>query len=322
MKKFTQQEFITQAAIKYHNKFDYSAVVYINGSTPVIIGCPVHGETIQRPLVHLHNSNFGCKDCGYEQRKHNKSTQQDFIDGATLIHGNKYDYSKAIYVDTHSKLEIICPIHGSFLQTPNAHISKRTGCLGCVGKIRHSTEQFIVFMKQHILDQELDFARTVYVNPDTKVTINCAIHGDFHKTPKEIFRHKSGCQKCEQDKRIRNNLIGHSKAYFDRNPEIAQLPAMVYVVRMTHETETFIKVGITKKTIEKRYQGGKGSDKYINKEILLTKYMSLIDAFMLEQKILTDLKDQQYWPNYVFDGRTECFKNRPEVVEQIQELMR
>lgn len=50
----------------------------------------------------------------------------DFIQKAVSIHGNKYDYSKAKYVSSHTPVEIICPIHGSFYQEPNSHIGKNT----------------------------------------------------------------------------------------------------------------------------------------------------------------------------------------------------
>jgi hypothetical protein len=59
-----------------------------------------------------------------------KKTVEEFIYNSTMIHGNKYDYSKVIYVTNKKKVEIICKIHGSFFQTPNDHIGKH-GCRKC-----------------------------------------------------------------------------------------------------------------------------------------------------------------------------------------------
>lgn len=39
---------------------------------------------------------------------------EKFIENAINIHGNKYDYSKVNYIDTDSKVIIICKIHGEF----------------------------------------------------------------------------------------------------------------------------------------------------------------------------------------------------------------
>ena len=320
MKILTQQDFIKQATERFSGKFDYSRVDYVNGNTNVTIICPIHGDFVQRPLSHLHSTKFGCKQCGYDNRKHNKLNTDNFIITANNIHNNKYDYSKSHYVGMHTIVEIICKDHGSFFQTPYAHIHMKTKCMGCVGRIRHSTEDLISFMKQNILNQNLDYTDTTFTGLTNKVVIKCAIHGVFYKTPKEIYRHKSGCQQCELNQRMRANLIGHSIKYFEQNHEIAQLPAMVYVIEMCNDLDSFIKIGITKSTITKRYQGNTRNSNYKIQEIF-TKYMSLLDAFILEQKILAELYQFKHIPLYAFKGRTECLKNTPEVLIRIQQLL-
>jgi hypothetical protein len=47
-----------------------------------------------------------------------KRTQQEFIDECQDVHGDKYDYSLAIYKGCGKKVKIICPIHGIFEQLP------------------------------------------------------------------------------------------------------------------------------------------------------------------------------------------------------------
>lgn len=53
-----------------------------------------------------------------------------FIDRASKIHGNKYDYSRVVYVNNSTKVDIICPIHGIFKQTPANHLNGK-GCKKC-----------------------------------------------------------------------------------------------------------------------------------------------------------------------------------------------
>lgn len=60
-----------------------------------------------------------------------RKTTEQFIAEAKAIHGDKYDYSKTKYINARHKVEIICPIHGSFFQTPNAHLSQKQGCRKC-----------------------------------------------------------------------------------------------------------------------------------------------------------------------------------------------
>jgi hypothetical protein len=43
-----------------------------------------------------------------------KKTTQEFINEAKAVHGDKYDYSKVIYIKNIEKVCIICPIHGEF----------------------------------------------------------------------------------------------------------------------------------------------------------------------------------------------------------------
>lgn len=55
-----------------------------------------------------------------------KDTER-FIAESKQVHGDKYDYSKVDYAGNHSKVVIICPTHGEFLQEPVVHLH---GC-GC-----------------------------------------------------------------------------------------------------------------------------------------------------------------------------------------------
>ena len=70
-----------------------------------------------------------------------------FIEAARLRHGQKYDYAQVVYVNSATKVEIQCPTHGPFMQTPNNHLAGK-GCRRCAvdaAKERHtqSKEQFV-----------------------------------------------------------------------------------------------------------------------------------------------------------------------------------
>ena len=60
-----------------------------------------------------------------------KNKKLDFIEKAKSIHGNKYDYSKAEYINCETKVCIICPEHGEFWQTPYVHNNLKCGCPKC-----------------------------------------------------------------------------------------------------------------------------------------------------------------------------------------------
>ncbi|AUR95126.1 protein of unknown function DUF723 [Vibrio phage 1.201.B._10N.286.55.F1] len=127
---FTLADFIEQANAVHGNKYDYSEVDYKLAHTKVIIKCPIHGKFKQTPASHVRT--YGCKECGdIMTGKSLAKTIDKLIEDANLTHNNRYDYSKSVYLGAHKKILIICPGHGEFYQTPDAHINSRSGCPKC-----------------------------------------------------------------------------------------------------------------------------------------------------------------------------------------------
>ena len=118
---------------------------------------------------------------------------QEFIEKAKKIHGDKYDYSKVEYVNSHTKVCIICPEHGEFWQAPRHHL-KGSGCPNCAGKIRLTTEGFIRRAKE-VHGNRYDYSKVKYVNTRRKVCIICPKHGEFWQIPL-YHLNGSGCPYC------------------------------------------------------------------------------------------------------------------------------
>lgn len=113
--------FVEKSIKTHNNKYDYSKVNYISAETKVCIICPEHGEFWQTPHQHLRG--YGCQKCNFP-------TTKDFIKKSIKIHGNKYNYSKSKYVNSRTKICIICPEHGEFWQIPHTHLGG-AGCPLC-----------------------------------------------------------------------------------------------------------------------------------------------------------------------------------------------
>lgn len=134
-KKRTTTEFIELCNIKHNNKYDYCKTIYTIKDNKVIIICPIHGEFEQIAHNHLKGSN--CPTCSFNKRGFEKRLNNDvFINIATKIHKNKYDYSNVVYINASTKIKIICPIHGEFEQEPKAHTTLKQGCPNCFNEIR------------------------------------------------------------------------------------------------------------------------------------------------------------------------------------------
>ena len=65
-----------------------------------------------------------------------KLNKESFVERSNVIHHNKYDYSKVEYINSSTKVCIICPEHGEFWQSPNKHMSGR-GCPKCAENLRN-----------------------------------------------------------------------------------------------------------------------------------------------------------------------------------------
>jgi hypothetical protein len=186
MQKITLPLFIERCNVTHKGKYDYSKVNFKDLNDFVTIICPEHGEFEQRAKVHYRG--YGCPICGGSKRL----TNEEFIDKARLVHGNKYDYSKVEYLNTSTKVCIVCPEHGEFWQTPNNHLFG-AGCPTCPqsnleGEIRQLLIKNNIRFEQEKTFDWLVFNRKLFLDfflPEYGVAIEC--QGGQHFFPTSLF---------------------------------------------------------------------------------------------------------------------------------------
>lgn len=123
---------------------------------------------------------------------------KDFVDRSIKKHGEKYDYSHAVFSTTRNRVAIVCKKHGLFYQSASSHMSGN-GCKKCGSdrvslKCKSSTLDFIRKSKL-IHGEEYDYSKCVYTLAQSKLIVTCRIHGDFFVAAN---KHLSGrkCPKC------------------------------------------------------------------------------------------------------------------------------
>lgn len=121
----TSEGFVEKLKKIHGDKYDYSKAEYKNNKTKICIICEKHGEFLISPVNMLHGA--GCHFCYKESLLLSKT---EFIEKAKEAHGNRYDYSKVDYINTKTKVCIVCPKHGEFWQAPNSHL-RGQGCFVC-----------------------------------------------------------------------------------------------------------------------------------------------------------------------------------------------
>lgn len=131
MKRLTKNEFINKAKkILGEEHYEFFKTTYVNIKTKTIITCKVHGDFLATPFNVLYKG-CGCPLCSGMNISLKKTlTTEEFIKKAKTIHGDKYNYSRVNYVNSRTKIKIICPVHGVFEQTPNNHL-RGCGCPLC-----------------------------------------------------------------------------------------------------------------------------------------------------------------------------------------------
>jgi len=119
------QDQVVERAIKVHGDlYDYSKVVYVKNTEPVIIICKKHGEFLQKPNHHV-SSKAGCKNCTMHIL-----TKDEFLEKIKNIHGDKYTYEDSIIKSHRDEIIINCKKHGKFNQTMGNHLEGK-GCISC-----------------------------------------------------------------------------------------------------------------------------------------------------------------------------------------------
>ena len=167
-----------------------------------------------------------CPKCSYEasapkrtasiKKNYEESREKRWVAYLTKFkasHGDLYDYSNANFVDAKVPIEIVCPVHGSFMQAPDSH------------------------------------------------TIG-------------------GCRQCADE-----DLAGlYKERYFEIKPEMATIPATLYLLKLEFSGMTCFKVGITRTSLKRRF--GSALGKGVKIEVIAIRNATLIEVWRDEVRLL------------------------------------
>lgn len=189
------ESFIRLAKQTHGEKYDYSESVYEGSRIPIKIICHEkdkfgneHGLFLQNPSDHIIGR--GCQKCNnvYER------TTEEFIKEASIIHNNKYDYSKTVFNRLKDKVIITCPIHGDFEQKAGVHL-RGAGCWNCGNDLKKNTNEGFIELSKLKHGDYYDYSLVEYGNNRDKVCIICPEHGPFWQVAAYHLR-GAGCPKC------------------------------------------------------------------------------------------------------------------------------
>jgi Zn ribbon nucleic-acid-binding protein len=187
LKRLTKEKFVKRANAIHNNKYDYSLVNYKNNGILITIKCNLGHIFEQTPGSHLNG--HGCSKCAGNKI----ITTNQYIERAKEVHKDAFDYSRAKYINSNTKLEVICKNKHILYIRPHDHL-RGTGCSICGGNKKLTTDQFIESAKK-AHGNLFDYSKSNYIGRANKIEIICKIHGSFFQSP---YSHISGhgCPKC------------------------------------------------------------------------------------------------------------------------------
>ena len=185
-----ESDFISICNQKHGYKYLYEKIGFKSIKKNITITCPIHGDFEQ--LASRHIKGQGCRKCSDDSRRLNV---EDFIKRSNLVHNNKYSYDNMTYLNSQTKIDILCKEHGYFKQTPNNHLIQKKGCPKCNGGFKYTIDDFLTkSIKKHknkyqyFLD-DFDFNK--------KILITCDIGHVFNQLPSAHLRGQ-GCPVCKK----------------------------------------------------------------------------------------------------------------------------
>lgn len=142
----------------------------------------------------------------YIKKAGKKQTRDDFINNAKAVHGDLYDYSLVEYVNSKTKVKIICKHHGEFLQAPVKHLSGQK-CKHC-NENKIGSDEYI--RKFNSINTECD--GTIINIPDEKInartliTFKCCECGDLSSRRASRVYHEEDRLFCRSCSSVRQRL--------------------------------------------------------------------------------------------------------------------
>lgn len=168
-------------------------------------------------------------------------TLGEFIKKANEKHNFKYDYTHSVYVNSQTKIKVICDNNHEFLVRPDMHLNRGDGCRKCKNlKMVKSNDSFIEELRLVFDGFDFDFQEVQYSGVYNKVKIICRKHGEFQKSPNFLLK-GVGCPECntynkmDRDKFIeRANILYNNKFIYDENFEYSNSRSKVKILCPKH----------------------------------------------------------------------------------------
>ena len=185
--------FILDANKTHNNKYEYKVLDNLKKDSYIEILCDIHGTFKQRIRSHIYDG-IGCSKCSDDNRR--KSVNL-LLTQFKEKHDSLYDYANVEYINTNTKVDIICHKHGIFKQSPKRHLYG-DGCPSC-NESKGEKEIFMFLTENNIkFEREKKFSNCISDR-------NKKLRFDFYIPSKNICIEYDGEQHFEMNEYFGGN---------------------------------------------------------------------------------------------------------------------
>lgn len=124
--------------------------------------CPTISSHKWRSPVKSISLGYGCSRCA----KRHQYTTEEWIAEARKVHGDKYQYHLVKYINSDTKVDIVCPIHGVFSQAPSEHLAGK-GCAYCAHQRFHPSESLSILRPDIAAEWDYELNKDSGFTPET-----------------------------------------------------------------------------------------------------------------------------------------------------------
>lgn len=127
-----------------------------------------------------------------------RKTTEHIVREIKSYHGDRYLLDRVNYINSSTKIEVGCKIHGYFFKWPND--MKIGGCSKCAGLVYDSSE---ILSKLSDMFPNYDYTNSEYVNSTKLMEVRCKLHDSIFR---QSHYAKNECPKCSKERRLRDRI--------------------------------------------------------------------------------------------------------------------
>lgn len=196
---------------KTHPDYDFSNTSWQWGQKNINYYCAIAEHGLRNGNLQALLKGHGCSRCAGQD-----INLDDIKTRSKDLFGNKFDFSKANFIDMVSDIEITCDIHGSIFLSPEHHLRLANGCVECSPQAKpKDDEKFLERTKK--FNGRFEYFYDEFTTQE-KILILCKKHNHKFKILQgDHTRHMTGgCKYCVEESKSSNkgtSIVVEGKEY-------------------------------------------------------------------------------------------------------------